>query len=64
MAEDLQHDSYVYGFALSEAALPINGPGTRGRGGRRHERPDYDFGAKFQFGLDVVLDGLSRSLEP
>lgn len=75
-------DSYVYGFALSEAALPINGPDTvaevatamRERSplddfphlaefSREHiMRPDYDFGSEFGFGLDVVLDGLGRSL--
>jgi hypothetical protein len=25
-------------------------------------RPDYDFGAEFEYGLDLVLDGLARSL--
>ena len=25
-------------------------------------RPDYDFGSEFQFGLDVILDGLARSI--
>ncbi len=75
-------DSYVYGFALSETALPINGPETVAEVAEamqeRHPldayphlaefsrahimRPDYDFGAEFQFGLDVVLDGLGRSL--
>jgi AcrR family transcriptional regulator len=76
-------DSYVYGFALSEAALPINGPETVAEVAeamqQRHPlddyphlaefsrehimRPDYDFGAEFQVGLDVVLDGLGRWLE-
>jgi AcrR family transcriptional regulator len=27
-------------------------------------RPGYDFGAEFDFGLDLVLDGLARSLPP
>jgi AcrR family transcriptional regulator len=77
-------DSYVYGFVLSETALPINGPETVAEVAtamrERHPlddypdlaefsrehimRPDYDFGSEFQFGLDVVLDGLSRSLHP
>jgi AcrR family transcriptional regulator len=77
-------DSYVYGFALSEAALPINGPETVSEvaesmmmtelfssGEYPHLvefstehilQPGYDFGAEFGFGLDLVLDGLSRSL--
>lgn len=75
-------DSYIYGFALSEAALPINGPGTVAEvaeammqqhplDGYPHlaefstehiMRPDYDFGAEFQFGLEVILDGLARSI--
>lgn len=75
-------DSYIYGFALSEAALPINGPDTVAEVAEammaKHPldnyphlaefssehilRPDYDFGAEFQFGLDLILDGLSRSL--
>jgi len=25
-------------------------------------KPDYDFGSEFDFGLDVILDGLSRSI--
>lgn len=74
-------DSYIYGFALSEAALPINGPETvaevaeammqeRPLDDYPHLaefstehilRPDYDFGAEFQFGLDLILDGLTRS---
>lgn len=75
-------DSYIYGFALSEAALPINGPDTVAEvaeammqqhplDGYPHlaefsaehiMRPDYDFGSEFQFGLDLILDGLARSL--
>jgi AcrR family transcriptional regulator len=75
-------DSYVYGFALSETALPINGPETVAEVAeamvRRHPlegyphlaefsekhimAPDYDFGAEFEFGLDVILDGLAGRL--
>jgi AcrR family transcriptional regulator len=75
-------DSYVYGFALSEAALPIHGPETvaetaesmmrqyatenyphlTGFATEHVMRPGYDFGAEFQFGLDLVLDGLARKL--
>jgi len=71
-------DSYVYGVALSEASLPINGPETvvevagpmmdmipaadsphLAEFSAEHVmRPDYDFGLEFEFGLDLVLDGL------
>jgi hypothetical protein len=26
-------------------------------------KPGYDYGAEFEFGLDLVLDGLARSLQ-
>jgi len=75
-------DSYIYGFALSEATLPINGPETVAEVAemmmQEHPlddypylaefstehilRPDYDFGGEFDFGLDVILDGLARSI--
>lgn len=75
-------DSYVFGFALSEAALPINGPDTVAQTAtamiERHPldeyphllefsiqhvlRADYDFGGEFDFGLEVLLDGLARLL--
>ena len=74
-------DAYVYGFALSEATLPINGPDTVSEvaeqmmsfftaGDYPHlleftlehvMKPGYDYGAEFEFGLEVVLDGLARS---
>jgi len=77
-------DSYIYGFALSEESLPINGPETvaevaesmmlqyltqdypnLGEFSTEHIlQPGYDFGAEFGFGLDLILDGLSRSLAP
>ncbi|KQN89386.1 TetR/AcrR family transcriptional regulator [Arthrobacter sp. Leaf69] len=76
-------DAYVYGFALSEATLPVNGPETvtevAGRmmdqyspGDYPHlveftvehvMKPGYNYGAEFEFGLDLVLDGLARSLQ-
>jgi AcrR family transcriptional regulator len=78
-------DSYVYGFAMSEASLPINGPETVAEvaeemnmselfstGAFPHlvefstehiMQPGYDFAAEFEFGLDLVLDGLARSLD-
>ena len=77
-------DSYVFGFALSEAALPINGPETVTEVADEMMhlfspadyphlleftvehilKPGYDFGAEFEFGLDLVLDGLQRSSTP
>jgi AcrR family transcriptional regulator len=75
-------DSYVYGFALQEAALPFEGPDGVGdvaesvmepmaAGEYPHLvdmavsyylRPGYDFADEFRFGLDLILDGLERSL--
>ena len=75
-------DSYVYGFALQEAALPFEGPDSVGSvaepmmalmaaGEYPHLvematsyylQPGYDFADEFGFGLDLVLDGLERSL--
>jgi AcrR family transcriptional regulator len=73
-------DSYVYGFALSEASLPINGPETVAEVAEPMMRPlspdayphllefatehvmkpGYDFGAEFEFGLDLILDALGK----
>ena len=75
-------DSYIYGFALSEASLPINGPETVTEVSESMMqqyateayphltefslehilKPGYDFGSEFAFGLDVILDGLNRSI--
>jgi AcrR family transcriptional regulator len=75
-------DSYVYGFALQEAALPFKGPDSvgevaeaimkqMGEGEYPHlvematsyyMQPGYDFADEFQFGLDLLLDGLEKSL--
>jgi AcrR family transcriptional regulator len=75
-------DSYVYGFALSEAALPMNGPETVAEvagpmmaripadvfpylaefSAEHVMQPDYDYAIEFEFGLDLVLDGLARAL--
>ncbi len=74
-------DSYIFGFALSEAALPINGPETVSEVAESMMlqylaeaypnlleftnehilKPGYDFGAEFEFGLNLILDGLDRS---
>jgi AcrR family transcriptional regulator len=75
-------DSYIYGFALSEASLPINGPETVTEVAEQMMmqylavdyphlaefsvkhilKPGYDFGSEFEFGLDLILDGLARSI--
>ncbi len=76
-------DSYVFGFALSENALPIHGPDTVAdtAASMMEEyfdadaypslleftmehvmRPDYDFGKEFEYGLDLILDGLAHRL--
>lgn len=75
-------DSYIYGFALSEASLPINGPEIVAEVAESMMlqylateyphlsefstehilQPDYDFGAEFDYGLELILDGLTRSL--
>jgi AcrR family transcriptional regulator len=75
-------DSYIYGFALSEAALPINGPRTVAEvaaamvekqplddyphlaefSTEHIMQPGYDFGSEFEFGLELILDGLARTI--
>ena len=75
-------DSYVFGFALSENALPIHGPDSVANtaASMMHffdaeaypslleftmehiMRPDYDFGEEFEYGLNLILDGLARSI--
>jgi AcrR family transcriptional regulator len=75
-------DSYVYGFALQEAALPFSGADTAAEVAEPMMQqfpadayphlveltteyilqPGYDFGDEFDFGLDVIIDALSRSL--
>ena len=75
-------DSYVYGFALQEAALPFNSPDTvpdvaetilaqfpsaeyphLAELATEHViQPGYDYGNEFEFGFDLILDGLNRLL--
>jgi AcrR family transcriptional regulator len=75
-------DSYVYGFAIQEAALPFDGPETVAgvsepmmeqfpAGEYPHLvematehilQPGYDFGNEFEFGLNVILDALTKSI--
>jgi AcrR family transcriptional regulator len=72
-------DSYVYGFALQEAMLPMEGADDTAdlaasimaefpAGAYPHLtelavehvlQPGYDFGAEFDFGLELILDGLA-----
>jgi hypothetical protein len=76
-------DSYIYGAALQEAALPFHGPGATAEvtasivglfsdGQYPHLveiatehvlKPGYDFGDEFDFGLNVILDGLARTMQ-
>jgi AcrR family transcriptional regulator len=75
-------DSYTYGFAVQEAALPFEGPEeTADVTGAMVEQmpvdelphlaematdhvlqPGYAFGDEFEWGLELVLDGLDRAL--
>lgn len=74
-------DSFVYGFALQEASLPVQG----GEGSAEMAeqiaqafdpskyptlvrltvehvmRPDYAFGSSFEYGLDLLLEGLEAA---
>lgn len=74
-------DSFVYGFAVQENALPFQtGDQLEGVAAdilasmptdayphltelmvEHALRPGYDFGAEFDFGLQLVLDGLERA---
>jgi AcrR family transcriptional regulator len=76
-------DSYIYGFALQEKALPFEtGEQTADLARSILERfpsdafphlaeltiqhvlqPGYDYGHEFEFGLDLLLDGLQRALD-
>jgi AcrR family transcriptional regulator len=75
-------DSYIYGFALQQRALPFEtGEDTAELAQSimasfpadeyphlveltvEHVlRPGYDYGDEFEFGLDLLLDGLERAL--
>ncbi len=77
-------DSYIYGFALQEPALPFGTPEetaqlaqaimarfTSGQYPHLTElavehvmQPGYDYGDEFQFGLELILDGLERARRP
>lgn len=74
-------DSYVYGFALQEAALPFDKETVTEVAEPMMEQfpadayphlvemateyilqPGYDFGNEFEFGLNVIIDALTRSI--
>jgi AcrR family transcriptional regulator len=74
-------DSYVYGFALEEAALPFEPstvvdavgaflaqfpaaeyPHLAEMATEHVLKPGYDYGREFEYGLDLILDGLERRL--
>jgi len=74
-------DSYIYGFAMSERALPLGTPEQTAElaqailarfpvdeypylaefATQHVMRPGYDYGEEFEFGLDLLLDGLDRA---
>ncbi|MFE8992822.1 TetR/AcrR family transcriptional regulator [Streptomyces collinus] len=74
-------DSYIYGFALQEKALPFDSPQETAEladsimsgfddgeyphltemATRHVMRPGYAFGDEFEFGLDLILDGLQQA---
>jgi AcrR family transcriptional regulator len=75
-------DSYIYGFALQEATLPLGDTEEETEEVARmmveqfpHEayphlyeftiehvlKPGYDYGDEFDFGLDLILDGLEQA---
>jgi len=76
-------DSYIYGFALQEATLPLGDTEEETAEVARTMleqvpaddyphlteltvehilRPGYDYGDEFEFGIDLILDGLERNL--
>jgi AcrR family transcriptional regulator len=74
-------DSYVYGFALTETALPFTPhnvtdavtdylaqfpaaeyPHLVELATEHVMRPGYDYGDEFDYGLDLILDGLQQRL--
>jgi len=75
-------DSYIYGFALQAASLPLEGgevttevaqvvraqlaadeyPHLTEFAIEHILQPGYDYGDEYQFGLDLILDGLEGAL--
>ena len=76
-------DSYIYGFAMQERALPFETPEQTGELAQailsrfpvdeyphlaeltfQHVlQPGYDYAKEYEFGLDLLLDGLERALQ-
>jgi AcrR family transcriptional regulator len=76
-------NSYIYGFALQERALPFHTPKETAKLAQdmlasfrvaeyphlaeltRQNilQPGYDYGKEFEFGLDLILDGLEKISE-
>jgi hypothetical protein len=75
-------DSYIYGFALQEATLPLGDtaeetvevaqmmlaqvpadeyPHLTEFTTEHILQPGYDYGNEFEFGLDLILDGLEKT---
>src|SRR2546429_9141961 len=74
-------DGYIYGFTLTDLALPFRKPGDVARVAgnhieavrRRHDpdqapnarhpatQPGYNYGDEFEYGLDLILDGIERA---
>ncbi|CAN5756298.1 TetR/AcrR family transcriptional regulator C-terminal domain-containing protein [soil metagenome] len=79
-------DSYIYGFAMQEAALPFDSsdaaetaelvdmilaglpddqyPHLRELTVEHVLKPGYDYGKEFEFGLELILDGLEAAAKP
>ena len=54
-------DAYIYGFALQEASLPFDTPEETAELATRHVlQPGYDYGDEYEFGLELILDGLEH----
>ena len=75
-------DSYIYGFALQQASMPLQTPRQLAKVGEEmlgqmagdyphlaemitdHAlQPGYDYSDEFEFGLDLILDGLEQLRE-
>ena len=55
-------DAYIYGFALQDASLPFDTPEETAELATRHIlQPGYDYGDEYEFGLNLILDGLERA---
>jgi AcrR family transcriptional regulator len=58
-------DAYIYGFAMQQRSLPFDPgqfPHLAELTVQHILQPGYDYGAEFEYGLDLILDGLARAL--